>query len=70
VALADIDAARTSAEALPPAAASDHELVAERVLLGIIAVLAVMLVPGHTHRLIDTPLTWGELARALHHGKD
>lgn len=66
MALAQIEPVIAGAEALPGVASSGGELLAERLLLGIIAVLVTVLVPGHTERLIDTPLTWDDLAGALH----
>jgi hypothetical protein len=37
----------------------------QRLLLGSVAVVAAVLLPGHAERLIDTPLTWANLVRAL-----
>lgn len=66
MALAEIDAT-ARVEALSAVACSADEPLAERVLLAIIATLCAVLVPGHAERLIDTPLTWADLACGLRH---
>ena len=64
VALADIQPSIARVESLPVATSAD-DLLAERIVLAIIAALAAVLVPGHAGRLIDTPLTWADLACGL-----
>ena len=64
VALAGSEPAIARVESLPVASSAD-ELLAERVVLAVIAAIAGVLVPGHAERLIDSPLTWADLAGAL-----
>jgi hypothetical protein len=66
IALAEIGPAVARVGSLPAASCTD-EGPAERVVLAIIATLAAVLVPGQAERLIDTPLTWANLACGLRH---
>ena len=61
VALAEMEPAVAGAESLAAVASSVDESPADRVVLGVVAVLAVVLVPGYAERLMDTPLSWGQL---------
>jgi hypothetical protein len=64
-ALAEIEPAIDGFAPLPAVASSADEPPPQRLVLAIIAALAAVLVPGHTERLIDTPLTWSDLACGL-----
>ena len=66
MALAEMEPAVARVDSLPVASSADGRLV-ERVLLAIIAALAAVLVPGDPGRLIDSPLTWTDLACGLRH---
>jgi hypothetical protein len=59
VASTEIEPAIAFVDSQPAVASSGDELLAERVLLAIIAALAAVLVPGQAGRLIDTPLNLG-----------
>lgn len=65
MALAQMEPAIATAESLSAVTSSGSESLAERVLIGVIAVLAAVLVPGHAERLTDTPLSWADLVCAL-----
>lgn len=63
MAVAGIEPAIARVDSQPAVASPDDRLLAERVLLAIIAALAAVLVPGQAEWLIDTPLTRADLAR-------